>query len=94
MGSSTSFIRALAAGLLRPPVTPCPLRLPVHATRAQVDFWAEFAFSKALEGPILDGVGLGYPGFFALSSLDSDAAWSRFARNGRVNLRCEILECE
>jgi hypothetical protein len=36
------------------------------------------------------------PGYFALPSgqLDSDSAWSRFVRAGRIHLRCEILECE
>jgi hypothetical protein len=26
----------------------------------------DYAYMKAIEGPIVDGVGLGYPGFFAL----------------------------
>ena len=41
-------------------------------------------------------MGLGYPGYFSLPSgqLDSDGAWSRFLRGGRVHLRCEVLECE
>lgn len=115
---------------------------------------------KAIEGPIVDGVGLGYPGFFALpgqvsielrpcvivdfqsfsytglrytvllagygraagsplllcfdmlshgccccclfdvlllllpQALESEAAWSRFVRGGRVQLRCEVTDCE
>jgi hypothetical protein len=33
----------------------------------QTGFWdMDYAYSKAIEGPIVDGVGLGYPGFFAL----------------------------
>lgn len=63
----------------------------------QSGFWdMEYVYSKSLEGPIVDGVGLGYPRFFALpgQALDSDGAWSRFVRNGRISLRCEVLECE
>jgi hypothetical protein len=56
----------------------------------------EYVYSKGLEGPIVDGVGLGYPGFFGLAGqhLDSEAAWSRFVRHNKVSLRAEILECE
>jgi hypothetical protein len=58
----------------------------------------DYLYSKALEGHIVDGVGLGYPGFFALGGggggLDADGAWSRFARNNRISLRCEVYECE
>jgi hypothetical protein len=33
----------------------------------QTGFWEmDYAYMKAIEGPIVDGVGLGYPGFFAL----------------------------
>lgn len=33
----------------------------------QTGFWdMDYAYMKAIEGPIVDGVGLGYPGFFAL----------------------------
>lgn len=33
----------------------------------QTGFWEmDYAYLKAIEGPIVDGVGLGYPGFFAL----------------------------
>jgi hypothetical protein len=35
--------------------------------RVQTGFWEmDYAYMKAIEGPIVDGVGLGYPGFFAL----------------------------
>lgn len=129
----------------------------------QTGFWEmDYAYMKAIEGPIVDGVGLGYPGFFAvpgqvrppplthaqatslvrsssnsdscmgcatnravlqacaradfvnggahappqslslvkllcslwLQALESEAAWSRFVRNGRVQLRCEVTDCE
>ena len=42
----------------------------------------------------MDGVGLGYPSFFGVSDLGSDAGWARFVRNGRVQLRCEVSDCE
>lgn len=29
-----------------------------------------------------------------LQALESEAAWSRFVRNGRVQLRCEVTDCE
>lgn len=144
-------------------------------THQQTGFWEmDYAYVKAIEGPIVDGVGLGYPGFFALpgqvsrvlvvgrvvrvhaccrqaaaeaaaaarvvsgpvdnafdrpadmrslpqppgasscfvcvcmyvpphppvvdlfflQALESEAAWSRFVRNGRVQLRCEVTDCE
>jgi hypothetical protein len=37
------------------------------AVTLQTGFWEmDYAYMKAIEGPIVDGVGLGYPGFFAL----------------------------
>jgi hypothetical protein len=27
-------------------------------------------------------------------ALESEAAWSRFVRNGRVQLKCEVTDCE
>lgn len=39
----------------------------LDALLPQTGFWEmDYAYSKAIEGPIVDGVGLGYPGFFAL----------------------------
>jgi hypothetical protein len=29
-----------------------------------------------------------------LQALDNEGAWSRFVRQGRVQLRCEVLDCE
>lgn len=31
---------------------------------------------------------------FTVQALESEAAWSRFVRNGRVQLRCEVTDCE
>jgi hypothetical protein len=39
----------------------------VLLSTVQAGFWElDYAYSKAIEGPICDGTGLGWPGFFAL----------------------------
>jgi hypothetical protein len=30
----------------------------------------------------------------SLQALENETAWSRFVRNGRVQLRCEVTDCE
>ncbi|WIA35734.1 hypothetical protein OEZ86_004136 [Tetradesmus obliquus] len=76
---------------------PRVVRFKASIAALQTGFWEmDYAYSKAIEGPIVDGVGLGYPGFFALpgQALDNEGAWSRFVRQGGVQLRCEVLDCE
>ncbi|KAF8057900.1 BTB/POZ domain-containing protein [Scenedesmus sp. PABB004] len=73
------------------------VRFRASIAALQAGFWeADYAYTKGIEGPIVDGVGLGYPGYFALpgQALENEAAWSRFVRQGRVQLRCEVLDCE
>jgi hypothetical protein len=49
------------------PYNVCNLDLPFLSLWSQTGFWeVDYAYLKGIEGPIVDGVGLGYPGFFAL----------------------------
>eukprot|EP00775_Hariotina_reticulata_P008852 gene8853-9031_t len=46
---------------------PRVVRFKASIAALQTGFWEmDYAYMKAIEGPIVDGVGLGYPGFFAL----------------------------